>query len=145
VNAERFPESGTFQLLLLEVEIIPFTMTTTKPTPVKQSVPIDVLNEIDIRVGTIDLVEEVKGSDKLVKLTVNFGDHRRNILVGMRKERQDPKEVEGKQALFIVNLEPKRMFGELSEGMLLDIGYADGITPVLAIPERPVPNGTRAG
>jgi tRNA-binding protein len=120
-------------------------MTTTKPTPVKQSVPIDVLNEIDIRVGTIDLVEEVKGSDKLVKLTVNFGDHRRNILVGMRKERQDPKEVEGKQALFIVNLEPKRMFGELSEGMLLDIGYADGITPVLAMPERPVPNGTRAG
>jgi tRNA-binding protein len=145
VNAERFPESGTFQLLLLEVEIIPFTMTTTKPTPVKQSVPIDVLNEIDIRVGTIDLVEEVKGSDKLVKLTVNFGDHRRSILVGMRKERQEPKEVEGKQALFIVNLEPKRMFGELSEGMLLDIGYADGITPVLAVPERPVPNGTRAG
>ena len=145
MNAERCPESGTFQLLLLKVEITPFTMTTTKPTPVKQSVPIDVLNEIDIRVGTIDLVDEVKGSDKLVKLTVNFGDHRRNILVGMRKERQDPKEVEGKQALFIVNLEPKRMFGELSQGMLLDIGYADGITPVLAVPERPVPNGTRAG
>jgi len=145
VNAERCPESGTFQLLLLKVEITLFTMTTTKPTPVKQSVPIDVLNEIDIRVGTIDLVDEVKGSDKLVKLTVNFGDHRRNILVGMRKERQDPKEVEGKQALFIVNLEPKRMFGELSQGMLLDIGFADGITPVLAVPERPVPNGTRAG
>ena len=145
MNAERCPESGTFQLLLLKVEITLFTMTTTKPTPVKQSVPIDVLNEIDIRVGTIDLVDEVKGSDKLVKLTVNFGDHRRNILVGMRKERQDPKEVEGKQALFIVNLEPKRMFGELSQGMLLDIGYADGITPVLAVPERPVPNGTRAG
>ena len=120
-------------------------MTATKPAPVKPSVPIDVLNEIDIRVGTIDLVEEVKGSDKLVKLTVNFGDHKRSILAGMRKERQNPKEVEGKQALFIVNLEPKRMFGELSEGMLFDIGYADGITPVLAVPERPVPNGTRAG
>jgi len=37
------------------------------------------------------------------------------------------------------------MFGELSEGMLLDIGYADGIVPVLAVPERPVPNGARAG
>jgi methionine--tRNA ligase beta chain len=120
-------------------------MTATKPTPVKPSVPNDVLNEIDIRVGTIDLVEEVKGSDKLVKLTVNFGDHKRSILAGMRKERQNPKEVEGKQALFIVNLEPRRMFGELSEGMLFDIGYADGITPVLAVPERPVPNGTRAG
>jgi tRNA-binding protein len=130
---------------LLGVEIIPFTMIANKPTPVKPSVSIDVLNEIDIRVGTIDLVEEVKGSDKLVKLTVNFGDHKRSILAGMRKERQNPKGIEGKQALFIVNLEPKRMFGELSEGMLFDIWYADGITPVLAVPERPVPNGARAG
>jgi tRNA-binding protein len=120
-------------------------MTQTKLAAVKPFVPIDVLNAIDIRVGTIGLVEEVKGSDKLMKLTVNFGDHKRSILAGMRKERQNPKEVEGKQALFIVNLEPKRMFGELSEGMLFDIGYADGITPVLAVPECPVPNGTRAG
>jgi tRNA-binding protein len=120
-------------------------MTATKPVPVKPSVPISVVDGIDVRVGTIDLVEEVEGSDKLMKLIVNFGDHKRSILAGMRKERPNPKEVEGKQALFIVNLEPKRMFGELSEGMLFDIGYADGITPVLAVPERPVPNGTRAG
>jgi tRNA-binding protein len=37
------------------------------------------------------------------------------------------------------------MAGEISEGMLFDIGYADGITPALGVPERPVPNGTRAG
>jgi tRNA-binding EMAP/Myf-like protein len=49
------------------------------------------------------------------------------------------------QALFIVNLPPRKMAGELSEGMLFDIGYADGITPVLATPETPVPNGTRVG
>jgi tRNA-binding EMAP/Myf-like protein len=47
--------------------------------------------------------------------------------------------------LFVVNLEPKKMMGHLSEGMLLDIGYADGVTPVLAIPERKVSNGSRAG
>ena len=63
----------------------------------------------------------------------------------MKKERANPKEIEGKQTLFVVNLEPKKMAGELSEGMLFDIGYADGITPVLAVPEKPVPNGTRAG
>ncbi len=63
----------------------------------------------------------------------------------MKKERQNPKEVEGKQALFVVNLESKKMFGEVSEGMLFDIGYGDGITPVLAVPDRPVPSGTRAG
>ncbi len=37
------------------------------------------------------------------------------------------------------------MMGEVSEGMLFDLGYADGVTPALAIPERPVENGTRAG
>jgi tRNA-binding EMAP/Myf-like protein len=61
----------------------------------------------------------------------------------MRRERHNPKEVEGKQALFVINLEPKKMMDEVSEGMLLDIGYADGIKPVLAVPESP--KGTRAG
>jgi tRNA-binding EMAP/Myf-like protein len=63
----------------------------------------------------------------------------------MKRERSNPREVQGKQALFVVNLEPNRIMGEVSEGMLFDIGYADGITPVLAVPERPVPNGARAG
>ena len=85
-------------------------------------------------------------SDKLVRLKVDFGDHTRSILVGMKKERQNPKaEIEGKQALFVVNLEPRKMAGELSEGMIFDIGYADKVVPVLALPEKPVPNGTRAG
>jgi tRNA-binding protein len=47
--------------------------------------------------------------------------------------------------LFVVNVEPKRIRGEVSEGMLFDIGYADGITPVLVVSERPVPNGAKAG
>ncbi|MDE2111417.1 MAG: tRNA-binding protein, partial [Alphaproteobacteria bacterium] len=55
------------------------------------------------------------------------------------------REIEGKQALFVVNLAPRKMKGVLSEGMVFDIGYADGVTPVLAIPEAPVPNGARAG
>jgi methionine--tRNA ligase beta chain len=120
-------------------------MTTIKVTPVKPTISIDVLENIDIRVGTIKLVEDVEGSSKLVRLIVDFGDDKRSVLVGMKKERQNPKEIEGKQALFVVNLEPRKMMGEVSEAMLFDIGYADGIRPVLAVPESPVPNGTRAG
>ena len=116
-----------------------------KVAPIKPTISLDVLNKMDVRVGTIELVEDVQGSDKLVKLTVDFGDHKRSILVGMKQERQNPKEIEGKQALFVVNREPKKMMGEVSEGMLFDIGYADGSTPVLAVPEKQVPNGTRAG
>jgi len=87
----------------------------------------------------------VPGSDKLVALRVSFGDHERTIVAGMKHERDNPREIEGRQALFVANLEPRKMRGVLSEGMLFDIGYADGIRPVLAVPESPVPDGTRAG
>jgi tRNA-binding protein len=117
----------------------------TKILPVKPIIKYEDFEKLDIRVGRIEKVEDVEKSDKLVRLIVNFGDHKRKILVGMKKERADVKEVEGKQALFIVNLEPKTMMGELSEGMLFDIGYANGIIPVLAEPEKEVPNGVSAG
>lgn len=120
-------------------------MDAFTPAPVKPIVSIEALNALDIRVGTIERVEEVPRSEKLMRLTVNFGDQKRTILAGIRKERANPREMEGRQALFIVNLEARKMAGELSEGMLFDIGYADGVTPALAVPERPVPNGTRAG
>jgi tRNA-binding protein len=115
------------------------------PAPVKPLINISAVDALDVRVGTIERVEPVPNSDKLMRLIVNFGDHVRTILAGIRKERENPREIEGQQALFIVNLEPRRMAGELSEGMLFDIGYADKVLPVLAQPERPVPNGTRAG
>lgn len=124
---------------------------SAKPTPafevapLKPTISLDLLNQLDIRVGRIKLVEDVKGSDKLVKLTVDFGDRTRTVVVGMKQEREEPKEIEDRQALFVVNLEPRKMMGEISEGMLLDIGYADGLKPVLALPEEEVPNGARVG
>lgn len=118
---------------------------TTKLLPVKPTVQYNDLDKLDIRVGRIEKVEDIEKSDKLVRLIVNFGDFKRIILVGMKKERKDPKEIEGKQALFVVNLEPKEMMGERSEGMLFDIGYANGIIPVLVMPEKEVPDGLNAG
>jgi tRNA-binding protein len=112
---------------------------------VKPSVPLSVLEFLDVRVGTIKAVEDVPKSDKLVRLHVRFGDHERVILAGLKKERTEPRALVGVQALFVVNLEPRKLMGEVSEGMLFDLGYADGITPALAVPERPVPDGTRAG
>ena len=116
-----------------------------EPAPVKPNVTIEDLEKLDIRVGTIESVDDVPGSKKLVKLVVDFGDHARTILAGMKQEREDPSEIRGAQALFVVNLAPREMAGEVSEGMLFDLGYLDGITPVLAVPETPVPNGVRAG
>jgi tRNA-binding protein len=112
---------------------------------IKPQVTLEDLEKIDIRVGTIESVGDVDGSKKLVKLTVNFGDHTRTILAGMKNEREDPAEIAGLQALFVVNLAPRKMAGEVSQGMLFDLGFEDGITPVLAVPEKPVPPGVRAG
>lgn len=115
------------------------------PAPVKPTIALDVLEQVDIRVGTIQGVEDVPGSTRLVQLRVSFGDQTRSILAGLKQERANPQEIEGRQALFVMNLAPRRMFGIVSEGMLLDIGYADGGRPVMAVPGAPVPDGTRAG
>ena len=115
------------------------------PAPVKKLITFEDFEKLDIRTGTIISVVEVPKSDKLMKLVVDFGDHTRSILAGIKQERQNPAEIQGKQALFVVNLPERKMAGELSQGMLFDIGYADGVTPCLAMPEVQVPNGTRAG
>jgi tRNA-binding protein len=114
------------------------------PAPIKPIVTRKALEALDIRIGTIVLVEDLPKSSRLVRLTVDFGDHRRRIIAGLKTEREEPREIQGRQSLFVVNLEPRTIMGEVSEGMLFDIGSADGITPALAVPERMVPNGARA-
>ena len=113
--------------------------------PIKDEISFEDFANIDIRVGEIDEVLDIPKSNNLMKLVVNFGDHKRTIIAGIKKERENPKEIQGKQALFVVNLPNKEMFGEKSEGMLFDIGYENKITPVLAMPEEKVPNGSSAG
>jgi tRNA-binding protein len=128
-------------------------MSSFTPAPVKAPlaqltrsvITPELLEQLDIRVGTITAVDEVPGSDKLMRLTVDLGDHTRTILAGIKQERANPQEIVGRQALVVVNLPPRKMWGIVSEGMLFDIGFADGITPVLATSEALVPNGARAG
>ena len=116
-----------------------------QPAAIKEEITFDDFAKLDIRVGTIIAVTEVAKSNKLMKLTVDFGDHTRSILSGIKQERANPQEIEGKQALFVLNLPERKMAGEVSQGMLFDIGYEDKINPCLAMPENPVPNGSRAG
>lgn len=116
-----------------------------KQAPIKELIAYEDFEKLDIRVGTITTVSEVEKSEKLVKLMVDFGDHMRSILASLKQERDNPSEIEGKQALFVVNLPERKMAGEISQGMLFDIGYADKLTPCLAMPEVHMPDGSRAG
>lgn len=120
-------------------------MSEFTPAPIKPTVKFEALDALDVRLGTIRAVDEVPDSKKLVAMTVSFGDHTRTILAGLKQERPDPTELVGRQALFVVNMEPRKMAGMVSEGMLFDIGYADQLHPALAVPEHDLPDGARAG
>src|SRR4029078_10580124 len=87
----------------------------------------------------------LQGADRLAVLTVSFTDRTRSIVAGIRTERPSLDALVGAQALFVVNLPPKTLREQLSEGMLFDIGFADGLRPAFAQPEWPVPDGGRAG
>jgi hypothetical protein len=105
------------------------------PAPIKPLISTSYLDKIDVRVGTILAVEDVAHSEKLVRLRVDFGDHARSILVGMKKERPSPKEIEGRQALFVVNLAAKgggRDFRTSAYYVALPFVAADdGVAPML--------------
>ena len=116
-----------------------------KPAAIKPEISIADIEKLDIRAGTILEASPVEGSRKLAKLQVEFGDHQRQVLAGILQEREDLSEIVGLQALFVVNLPAREMAGQQSEGMLFDIGYADGVTPVLAVTEKNIPDGSRAG
>ena len=112
---------------------------------IKPSVPYAAFDALDLRIGEIVAAEPVENSSKLVRLRVSFGEFERTILSGMRKEREDLSALVGVRTLFLVNLEPKKMAGEMSEGMIVDVGYADGLKPAFLLTEWPLPPGTRAG
>jgi len=85
----------------------------------KPLINIDQFSLIDLRIGKVMNCEEKEGSDKLLRLTVDFGEEgERNILSGI-KEWYKPEQIIGKDFLFVINLEPRKMMGEESQGMIL--------------------------
>jgi len=96
--------------------------------------------KLDLRIGTIEKVETVKGADKLYKLTVNLGKEKRVLVAGLRPF-YDIVDVQGKQIVVVVNLKPKVIKGIPSQGMLL--AADDGKTVALLRPDRRVENGAK--
>jgi tRNA-binding EMAP/Myf-like protein len=115
------------------------------PAPVKAELEPGAIEKVDVRTGTIRAAAPVSGADRLAVLTVDFGDRTRTIVAGIRTERPSLAALAGAQALFVVNLPPRTIRGQVSEGMLFDVGFADGLRPAFAQPEWPVPDGVRAG
>lgn len=105
-------------------------------------ITIDDVVKVDIRVGTIIECQEVAGSEKLVKSQVDFGDlGMRQIFSGVRPS-LTPDMLRGTQAIFIVNLKPRKMMGEESQGMMLIVKNNEGVM-IPVRPAVPVANGTK--
>ncbi|ADI31489.1 methionine--tRNA ligase subunit beta [Staphylothermus hellenicus] len=97
---------------------------------------------IDLRVGFVKEAEKVKGSKKLLKLKVDLGKlGERQIIAGLGAW-YSPDDLIGKYIVVVANLKPKRIFGLVSQGMLLAADSEDGV-PVLLSVEKPVKPGTR--
>lgn len=91
--------------------------------------PIDIteFDKIDIRVVEILDVDKVEGADKLLKFKVDTGEGVRQILSGIAKYYPEPKKLIGKKVTAILNLKPRKLRGEISQGMLLSTEDAKGL------------------
>src|SRR3989344_7816232 len=95
---------------------------------------------VDLRVATVLSAERVEGSEKLLKLEVDLGDEKRQIVSGIAKS-YNPESLVGKEIIIVANLEPRSLMGLESQGMVLAAGSDAG--PVLLIPEKEVAPGTK--
>ncbi len=101
-------------------------------------------SKTDLRVGTIKKAEDVDGADKLLKLEVDLGKEigKRTILAGI-KQHYKKEELTGKQIIVVVNLEPRKMKGLESQGMLLAAVSEDHSKVILLSPEKKIENGSK--
>ena len=95
--------------------------------------------KLDIRIGAVTAAEKVQGTDKLIRLEIDLGEGTRQVVAGMALT-YTPEDFIGRQVPILVNLEPRKLRGIESQGMILaaDVGGK----PIMLIPEREVPPGS---
>ncbi len=94
--------------------------------------------KIELRVAKILEAQRVEGSDKLLKLSIDIGEEKRQIIAGIGKK-YEPQDLTGREIIIVANLEPRVLMGFESQGMLL---AANDAGPVLLMPEKEVPPGS---
>ena len=95
--------------------------------------------KLDIKIGTIVNAEKVEGADKLLKLQVDLGEEKRQVVAGIA-EWYSPEDLVGKQVPVLTNLEPRKLRGVESQGMILAAGDR---TAVLLHPDKKVSSGAK--
>ncbi|MDR2017333.1 MAG: methionine--tRNA ligase subunit beta [Syntrophobacterales bacterium] len=106
-----------------------------------ENITFEVFQSMDLRVAEIKSCEEVEGADKLYKLTINVGEER-TIVAGI-KQFYTKDELTGKKIVMVTNLEPRKIRGILSHGMLLAASTEDKSSVVLLTVDKEIQNGSK--
>jgi methionine--tRNA ligase beta chain len=104
------------------------------------TISLEDFSKIDIRVARIIAVERIEGSEKLLRIELEFDDQWRQVVAGIGKN-YSPDDLLGKEVVFVANLKSKLIKGIESQGMILAAISPDG--PVILVPEREVPPGSK--
>ncbi|BBR52690.1 MULTISPECIES: methionine--tRNA ligase [Pseudomonas] len=90
--------------------------------PLSPEIEFDTFAAVDLRVALIVKAEAVEGADKLLRLTLDIGDERRNVFSGIKSAYPDPAKLEGRLTMMVANLKPRKMRFGVSEGMVMAAG-----------------------
>lgn len=114
-----------------------------KAAPVKENIPFEDFEKLDIRVGTVLSCEKVKKSKKLLKFEIADGAENRIIVSGIAHY-YNPEELVGKQVCYVANLAPRTISGIESQGMILSAVNFDESLSVVTVDRKVVP-GSQVG
>ena len=96
--------------------------------------------KLDVKIGTVVKCQKVAGTDRLLKIIIDFGDKKKQVVAGFGFKYQ-PQDLIGKQVPVVINIQPAEIKGVKSEGILLAID--DKGKPLLLLPEEKVSNGSK--
>jgi len=132
----------------VEVEYIKEQMKSSAPKveekkqeePKAEEITIDDFFKVELRVAEVIEAEPVKKADKLLKIQLDLGTEKRQVVSGIAKF-YTPEELKGKKVICVTNLKPVKLRGELSQGMIL-AGEENGVLSLATIDQN-LPNGTK--
>jgi methionyl-tRNA synthetase len=135
VNTQTILEQSGKEKVKEEEEVNPVS-------PFKSNISFDEFSKLDLRIATVEAAEKVPDTQKLMKLSINLGSEKRTVVSGIA-EHFSPEDIVGRQVCLVANLEPRKIKGIMSQGMILMIEDADKKLVFLK-PDREVPPGTEA-
>jgi methionyl-tRNA synthetase len=110
--------------------------------PLAPTITIDDFARVDLRVGTVVEAERVKGADKLLRLVIDLGFEKRQVVAGIAKA-YEPESLAGRKVVVVANLQPRTLRGLESNGMIVAASFGSDDKPVLVGFTEDVPNGAR--